>query len=179
MTEAPARPVRALEVIQVRDPCPEPWDRMRGDDKVRFCGVCEKNVYHLSAMTRAEADELLAGTEGRLCVRFYRRLDGTVSTIDCAPVRFAAMRKLARRTMAGAAAMVVSVLGLVFSLSFFRLLGFDISSWFEKTPVAEIAKAMKPIFEPEIMGEEMYVPPPTAEVRDHDDDLIQGGVFEP
>ncbi|MCA9607878.1 MAG: hypothetical protein KC619_19850 [Myxococcales bacterium] len=173
-----ARPVRALDVIQVSDPCPEPWDRMRGDDKVRFCGVCEKHVYHLSAMTRAEADALLTDTEGRLCVRFYRRLDGTVSTIDCGPVRFAAMRKLARRTLAGAAAMVVSVLGLVFSLSFFRLLGFDISTWFESSPVAAIAKAMKPIFEPEIMGEEVYVPPPSEEARHHLDDIVQGGAFE-
>ena len=173
MDDATAKPVRALEVLQVKDPCPEDWGRMRGDDKIRHCGVCEKNVYHLSAMTRAEVDQLLAGTTGRLCVRFYRRADGTVSTIDCAPVRFAAMRKLARRTMAGATAMVLSVLGLVFSLSFFRLLGFDVSTWVEATPIGAIAKAMKPVFEPEIMGEEMYVPPP-----EHDGEPFTGMAWD-
>lgn len=56
---------------------------MPGDDCVRRCSACRLNVYNLSGMTRGEAAELLHRTEGRLCVRFYRRKDGTVLTSDC------------------------------------------------------------------------------------------------
>jgi hypothetical protein len=63
---------------------------MIGDDRVRFCQQCTKNVYNLSAMSREDAEALLrAGQEreaaagGGMCVRLYRRADGTVLTADC------------------------------------------------------------------------------------------------
>lgn len=78
---------------------------MRGDDRVRFCDVCAQNVFNLSAMARDEAEWLVAEHEGKLCVRFYRRADGTVQTEDCAPSRVARLKKEARRrlTLAGTA----------------------------------------------------------------------------
>ena len=72
-----------LATLSVASPCPAPWDAMKGDQRVRFCESCQKNVYNLSAMTTAEAETLLGKVEGRLCVRFYRRTDGTVLTSDC------------------------------------------------------------------------------------------------
>jgi hypothetical protein len=72
-----------LENLRIATPCTADWDEMRGDDRVRFCGQCEKNVYNLSAMSRAEAEALVAGREGRMCVRLYQRHDGTVLTSDC------------------------------------------------------------------------------------------------
>src|SRR6187551_731520 len=80
---AVARPTIALEVIKIPRPCPADWDQMRGDDRVRFCQHCSLNVYNLSAMTRADAQRLVTETEGRVCVRFYQRADGTVITRDC------------------------------------------------------------------------------------------------
>lgn len=56
---------------------------MAGDDRVRFCSACKLNVYNLSGMSRKEATELFTLIEGRLCVRLFRRLDGTVLTRDC------------------------------------------------------------------------------------------------
>ena len=56
---------------------------MYGDDRVRFCGQCSQSVYNLSAMTREEAEDLIRRTEGRLCVRFYKRRDGTILTKNC------------------------------------------------------------------------------------------------
>ncbi len=53
---------------------------MIGGDRVRFCGQCQLNVYNLSAMSRYEAESLIARTEGRLCVRFFRRKDGSILT---------------------------------------------------------------------------------------------------
>src|SRR5262249_4552219 len=47
---------------------------------------------NLSGMSRRQAEDLLAGQEGRLCVHLYRRADGTVLTTDC-PVGLAAVRR--------------------------------------------------------------------------------------
>jgi hypothetical protein len=85
-----------LDVIQVAKPCHAAWDKMAGDARVRHCGDCHKNVYNLSEMTRADAEALLQKHEGRLCVRYYVRADGTMLTADC-PVGLlaAAHRRLA------------------------------------------------------------------------------------
>lgn len=95
-----------LDDLRVASPCNESWDEMLGDERVRFCTSCEKNVFNLSAMSRDEAEALLAErTEGELCVRFYRRADGTVLTSDCpVGVRKRRVRRLAF-SAAGAGAM--------------------------------------------------------------------------
>ncbi|WP_438027295.1 hypothetical protein [Sorangium sp. So ce233] len=72
-----------LDSIRVASPCPTNWDEMVGDDRVRFCPHCEKNVYNLSEMPRDEAERLVRASAGDLCVRLYRRADGTVLTADC------------------------------------------------------------------------------------------------
>ncbi len=82
----------ALESLQVASPCHADWNAMRGDDRSRFCPSCAKNVYNLSAMTRPEAELLLQEKEGRLCVRYYLREDGTMLTQDC-PVGVAALKQ--------------------------------------------------------------------------------------
>jgi hypothetical protein len=89
----PALPV--LEDLRIASPCSESWDGMSGDERVRFCGRCNKNVYNLSAMTRAEAESLVAAREGRVCVRFYKRFDGTVLTTDCPEGQRKRRRRLA------------------------------------------------------------------------------------
>ncbi len=72
-----------LDDVRIASPCSANWSEMQGDAKVRYCGKCEKNVYDLSAMTREEAETTLLAREGELCVRFYRRTDGTLLTQDC------------------------------------------------------------------------------------------------
>jgi hypothetical protein len=72
-----------LELITVPVPCQASWDGMRGTDRVRYCSKCRQQVYNLSEMTREAAEALVTGTEGRLCVRFFRRPDGTIITGDC------------------------------------------------------------------------------------------------
>lgn len=73
----------SLDDIRIASPCKAAWDRMEGDDRARFCVECGKHVYDLSAMSRKEAERLVFETEGRPCVRFYRRRDGTVLTDNC------------------------------------------------------------------------------------------------
>ncbi len=72
-----------LEQITIASPCSAKWSEMIGDDKVRFCRLCHKNVYNFSSMGRSEAESLIQDLEGGPCVRFYRRKDGTVLTEDC------------------------------------------------------------------------------------------------
>lgn len=99
----------SLDVIQVESPCTESWAKMEGTDTVRYCRVCDSNVFDLSALTRQEAEALLDVAEGTTCVRFARRADGTVVTKDCAPDRVAHRRRRRRRSaLAGVAAMVVT-----------------------------------------------------------------------
>lgn len=69
--------------VQIASPCPVSWGSMTGDDKVRFCGSCEKNVYDISALSAEAAVELIRENKGDICVQLYRRKDGTVLTEDC------------------------------------------------------------------------------------------------
>lgn len=90
-----------LASAKIASPCSADWDQMIGDDHVRFCKSCEKNVYDLSSLTAEAAEALIVEKEGNLCARFYTRSDGTVLTADC-PV--GVRRKWVRR--AGAAAVL-------------------------------------------------------------------------
>jgi hypothetical protein len=93
-----------LEGLSVASPCTVSWDTMKGDDRVRHCGSCRLNVYNLSEMSHREAEALVRNREGRLCVRFFRRADGTVLTKDC-PVGIRAIRRRIARAWAAAAAL--------------------------------------------------------------------------
>lgn len=75
--------------------CKERWDDMVGDDRVRDCGSCNRQVFNLSEMTRGEAEALLATRGLKPCVRFYRRPDGTVMTRDCPTGELRERRRLA------------------------------------------------------------------------------------
>jgi hypothetical protein len=69
--------------VRIAFACKERWEDMAGDDRVRACAACDRQVFNLSEMTRAEAEALLATRGVTPCVRFYRRPDGTVMTADC------------------------------------------------------------------------------------------------
>jgi hypothetical protein len=102
---AHSRRLPLLDNLRIASPCNVSWEAMTGDDRVRFCGSCEKNVYNLSAMAQADAEALLAKHASSICVRLYRRADGTVLTADC-PV--GVRRKRVRRgvlAVAGAGAL--------------------------------------------------------------------------
>lgn len=97
-----------LSRARVAAPCPASWEAMEGGDRVRFCRLCDRHVYNLSEMSEAEAVALLAGAEGRLCARLYRRADGTLLTKDC-PVGLGALRRRAARAAGAFFAAVLSL----------------------------------------------------------------------
>ena len=82
-----------VDDLRVARPCFEPWDEMddvEGEeaDRVRHCARCDRHVFNVSALSRAEAAAFLRERTGqRTCVRFYRRADDTVVTSDCPPRR--------------------------------------------------------------------------------------------
>lgn len=95
-----------LDQLKLANPCPARWEDMSGDERVRHCEGCQLNVYNISEMTRAEAQAFLEQREGRTCLRFYKRADGTLITRDC-PVGLAKVR---RRMTVLASALAATVL---------------------------------------------------------------------
>jgi TonB family protein len=99
-----------LEKIKVAAPCTAEWRWMYGNDRVRFCSQCNLNVYNLSALTREQAQDLIRSTEGRLCVRFYRRKDGSIITQNC-PQGLQAIKDKFNRTRTHIVAAILTFLG--------------------------------------------------------------------
>lgn len=71
-----------LSTLRVAEPCHADWDAMSGDARSRHCEHCQLSVTDLSALTRGEAEALLArgGPDGRVCVRFTRDAAGRIVT---------------------------------------------------------------------------------------------------
>lgn len=70
-----------LDSISVPKPCTESWNEMNGGEKSRFCGICEKNVYNISAMTQREANKLLFDSGEKVCIRMEKDAHGKVKTL--------------------------------------------------------------------------------------------------
>src|SRR5262245_19054089 len=102
-----ARVSSPLDHVRVAAPCPAEWDQMIGTERVRFCGQCNLNVYNLSALSKAEAEAFIMNSEGRLCVRFYRRADGSILTRN-SPVGLRAIRRRLSRVAQAVSAAVIS-----------------------------------------------------------------------
>ncbi|MCI0359887.1 MAG: hypothetical protein L0211_15530 [Planctomycetaceae bacterium] len=109
------KPTIYLDLVQVASPCHVAWEDMAGDERRRFCKHCNLPVYNLSDMPRAEAEAFVNQAEGRTCIRFYRREDGTVLTRDC-PVGLRAVRQRLVRAVAALAGLMLALLtGTVFA----------------------------------------------------------------
>lgn len=108
-----------LDNIRVAKPCPADWNGMFGSDRKRFCGECKLNVYNLSDMTRREAETFLLESEGRVCVRYFQRPDGTVITKDC-PVGIAALKRRVSRAITAVFSMFAGIFGGVIGFGLLR-----------------------------------------------------------
>lgn len=60
---------------------------MAGNDRIRFCASCRKDVYDLSAFTADEAELVLRGASGRVCIIVERDEKGRTMTADRHPPR--------------------------------------------------------------------------------------------
>ena len=107
-----------LNNIRIASPCLADWNEMYGDGRKRFCGDCKLNVYNLSGMTKDEAEALIMNAEGRLCVRFYKRADGSVITADC-PVGWAKVKQRTKLYATAVASLLMALFTGVLFVSFF------------------------------------------------------------
>src|SRR5437899_3777769 len=143
-----------LANVSVATPCPADWDNMIGGDRVRFCGQCQLNVYNLSAMSKFEAESLIARTEGRLCVRFYRRKDGSILTDNC-PIGLRALKRRALRIKTAVAASVLGFLAGIGSNGAVNLIGSYLLDRtgpppFHRATLGMVARSRSPVPEPEL-----------------------------
>lgn len=93
-----------LDVIRIAEPCTEAWSSMAGDERARHCSKCDKTVFDLSVLTRAEAEALLAAKGPNLCGRYFQRTDGAIVLADCLVHR--RRRRIATAGVIAAAALV-------------------------------------------------------------------------
>lgn len=105
-----------LANLKIASPCSADWNAMAGDERKRHCGECKLNVYNLSGMTKYDAENLLRLSEGRLCVRYFQRPDGTVLTQDC-PIGWAKAKQRMKAFAAAAGALLISLVSGLFMLS--------------------------------------------------------------
>lgn len=108
-----------LNNLKVASPCSQDWNAMIGDSRKRYCGECKLNVYNLSGMSKAEAENLILSAEGRLCVRFYKRDDGSVLTEDC-PVGWARVKQRTRAYVTALASLIFTFFGALGLVAAFK-----------------------------------------------------------
>jgi hypothetical protein len=108
-----------LSNLKVASPCSQDWNAMIGNDRKRYCGECKLNVFNLSGMSRAEAENLIMNAEGRLCVRFYKRADGSVITQDC-PVGWARVKQRTRAYITAVASLIFTFFGALGLVAAFK-----------------------------------------------------------
>jgi len=102
-------PSSLFSQILIDTPCRESWDAMTGDEGTRYCSRCNKNVHNLKDMTESEVFRLLNKSDP-VCIRLFRRPDGTILTKECG-VGFR-RRWSTRAVLAGALFAVVGPFGL-------------------------------------------------------------------
>ena len=168
-----SRSLPILENARIASPCNMSWQAMRGDDRTRFCGACEKNVFNLVGMSDEEVTALILEKEGNLCVRLYQRSDGTLLTRDCPVGLRAARRKLARAMGA-----VAACAGMLLTAATFGAAG-RMSPWRlrDTQPFARIANWFAPPALPMIAGDicipDLPIPTPSdgaSSINEDDDD---------
>ena len=103
------------ERLTIATPCKMRWEEMTGDERVRHCAACRLNVYNVSEMRTAEVEALFQ-SDGRVCVRLYRRPDGTVVTGDC--------RRVWREQRAEATTLLGTAVTVTAALSLLAVIGF-------------------------------------------------------
>ena len=107
-----------LNNMRIASPCSADWAGMIGTERKRYCGDCKLNVYNISGMTLPEAETLLEQSEGRLCVRFFRRSDGTIITRNC-PVGWAKVKDRVSRVATAAFSLLMTLFAGVGIMSLF------------------------------------------------------------
>lgn len=145
-----------LDNIRIAAPCGVDWDSMFGDERVRFCGQCKLNVYNLSDMTKSEAEQLVNRADGRLCIRYYMRRDGSILTNNC-PV---GLRRIKRRLSRVATAIGSALVSFLAGVGIYGLVNRETFPPVSVAGAMEIERTRNPILPPlEKPLEAISIPP--------------------
>lgn len=96
------------QIFRTGSPCSADWDRMVGNERVRYCPECKRDVYDFSRMSDKDVEQLLSRREQRLCARVRQRPDGTVVTTG-STVSFGVLVRRISRVASIALAAAISV----------------------------------------------------------------------
>lgn len=71
-----------MRSARIQSPCSVDWESMSGDDRTRLCGKCDIEVINTLLLSDAEVRQALLRVQNgeRVCMRFFRRADGTFIT---------------------------------------------------------------------------------------------------
>jgi len=67
---------------KIERPCQADWNRMRGDDRRRFCEHCQKYVYNISAMTLTERESFASPAKMGECIFYCQHADGKIADLS-------------------------------------------------------------------------------------------------
>jgi hypothetical protein len=104
--------IKLLDEVVIAAPCPVTWESMTGDDRVRHCCGCSRNVYNISDMSSNEAEDFLAEHGATQCLQIYRRPDGKVMTDNC-PRALRPLRNKCRTALRVVFGLAASVLAFI------------------------------------------------------------------
>jgi hypothetical protein len=134
---------------------------MQGDERVRFCLQCRQSVYDVSGMTGTQAETLITGRTGQVCLRLFRRADGRVMARDCPVGVFQAARRRLAKTVGACAFLGVLLFGWTMSrpqaVREARERMRTVENWIDPAPEC-------------VMGEPIWIPPTVTVPADDDDD---------
>ena len=148
-----------LNNLKIASPCSANWDEMLGNERQRHCGDCQLNVYNLSGMTQMEAENFLINAESRVCVRFFKRADGTILTKDC-PVGWQAIKRRVSKTATAFASLIFAAFG-----------GIGLTNYFAKSEEQHTMGTMMPVISNTTMGE--------VAIADNSNTAIMGNIAIP
>ena len=92
--------------------CPKIWAQMQGDEKTRFCDVCQKNVHNLSMMNQGERRALLASTGESPCVAYFKHLNGTPMDVTALPETHPLKHMLTQAALVSMSAVAMSSIAM-------------------------------------------------------------------
>lgn len=137
---------RFIDNVRVGSPCTEDWNKMRGNDRVRVCDHCVKEVNNLSELTRKQAKRLVRSSDGNICIRYYEH------PVTKQPLFAAQFHQITRR----APGIAAGVVGATMSLA---ALTYADNGSNSSSPIAGYAKTA--IYERSTAGEVVAKPSPT------------------
>lgn len=73
---------RFIDSVSVASPCGENWDAMKGNEQIRFCSHCAKDVTNISEMSAAEARRFVLRSKGSICIRVIKDTRGRTISVE-------------------------------------------------------------------------------------------------